>query len=190
MIRHNRPAKLRNIAFKIDEVLGLLSVHHIVKVDVFVTPLEVVNDSLVSQLFLHNEQILEKLNDSLVHVVVVEFSNHDFLVFQGFLVLVDQSVALVNHRSDVLELIFVKARLDIVEGLLQSLVLAFFALQLVEHGFYLVVVALELAQNEILVLSLVEFGLYLGEVRLDLRQFVLVCFGAFCLLSEQRCLVS
>lgn len=85
----DRAAKLGNVALKIDEVFGLLPVHHIVEVDVLVTPLEVVDDALVGQLFLHDKQILEKLHYPLIHVVVVELSDHNLLVFKRLLILID-----------------------------------------------------------------------------------------------------
>jgi len=66
-------------------------------VDVFVTPLEVMDDALVSELLLNNEDVLEEVNDSLFDVEMVELSDHSLLVLKVFLVGVNQSVPLINH---------------------------------------------------------------------------------------------
>lgn len=65
--------------------------------DVFVSPLKVVNYSFVSQLLLDNKQILEKFNYSLVNIKMVELSYHCFLVFQILLIVIDQSVSFIDH---------------------------------------------------------------------------------------------
>jgi hypothetical protein len=49
-------------------------------VNVLIAPLEVVYNAFVSQLLLDNEQVLEKLNNPLVDVEVIELCNHCFLI--------------------------------------------------------------------------------------------------------------
>jgi len=66
-------------------------------VDVLVTPLEVMDDALISELLLNNEDVLEEVNDSLFDVKMVEFSNHSLLVLKVLLVGIDQGVPLINH---------------------------------------------------------------------------------------------
>ena len=75
----------------------------VVEVDIFVAPLKVVDDALIRQLLLHDEDVLEEVDDSFVDVKVVELGNHRLLVLQISLVLINQSVALVDDRSDVIE---------------------------------------------------------------------------------------
>jgi len=79
--------------------------------DIFVAPLEVVDNPFVSEFLLHNEQILEKISDSLVNVKVIELGDHSLLVFQILFVLVDQCVPFVNDGADVVECLRVKLRL-------------------------------------------------------------------------------
>jgi hypothetical protein len=50
-------------------------------VDVFIAPLEVVDDAFVSQLLFDNKQVLEKLNYAFVDVKVVKLCDHGLLVF-------------------------------------------------------------------------------------------------------------
>jgi hypothetical protein len=54
-------AELRDVALEIHQVLRLLSRVDIIEVDVFVSPLEVVNYSLVGQLLLQNENVSEEV---------------------------------------------------------------------------------------------------------------------------------
>jgi len=94
MVRDYCPAEIRNIVLKIYKVLALLVRDDIVEVDVLIPPLEVMDDSLVSQFLLHDEQVLEEVNDALVDVEMIEFRNHGFLVFEVLLVGVDVGVTL------------------------------------------------------------------------------------------------
>lgn len=109
---------------------------HIVEVDVLVTPLEVVDDSLVGQLLLQYEDVLEEIQDALLDIKVVEFSYHSLLILQIFLVLVNQGVSLIYHTSDVVEDGGVSASRRFFECsklVLQSLVLTLLPHQLVIH---------------------------------------------------------
>jgi len=65
-------------------------------VDVLVTPFEVVDDALVSQLLLDNEDVLEEFYYSFVDVKMVELSDHCLLIFKVLFILVYQSIAFVN----------------------------------------------------------------------------------------------
>lgn len=136
--------------------------------NVFVSPLEVVNYPFVSQLLLYNEQGLEKLNDSLIDVEVIELCDHRLLIFQVFLVVVDQGVPFINYRPNVVESLLVEILLERREGVVESLVFSFLPLQFVVHSLYDVVVTFELAQNHLLIGSLLEFALDLVEVLLNL----------------------
>lgn len=76
---------------------------HIVKMDVLVTPLEVMYYSFVSQLLFHDENILEEINDPLFDVEMVELSDHRFLIFQIPLVLVDQRISFIDYVPDIVK---------------------------------------------------------------------------------------
>ena len=54
--------------------------------DVLVTPLEVMDNSLVSELLFNNKQILKKLHNAFIDVEVIELCDHCFLIFEVFLV--------------------------------------------------------------------------------------------------------
>jgi hypothetical protein len=80
VVSHYCAAELWDVALEVNKVLRLLSSVNIVEVDVLVTPLEVVDDSLVSQLLLQNEDVLEEIQDALLDIKVVEFCNHGLLI--------------------------------------------------------------------------------------------------------------
>ena len=61
----------------------------IVEVDVLVSPLEVVDNPLVSELFLDNEDVLKEINDTLINIEMVEFCDHGLLVLEVSFILVD-----------------------------------------------------------------------------------------------------
>lgn len=71
--------------------------------NVLVAPLKVVDNAFVSQLLLHDKEVLEEVHDALVDVEVVELSNHCLLVLEVLLVGVDEGVPLVYDRPDVVE---------------------------------------------------------------------------------------
>lgn len=71
--------------------------------DIFVSPLKVVNNSLISELLLENENILEEIQNALFYIKMIEFSNHGLLIFKIPLVLVDQGISLIDNTSDVIE---------------------------------------------------------------------------------------
>ena len=55
------------------------------------------NYSFVGELLFNNEDILEEIGNSFINVKVIEFCDHRLLVFQILLVLVNQSVSLINY---------------------------------------------------------------------------------------------
>ena len=103
MIRNNRPAKLRNVIFEINQVFALLVCNHIVEMYVFVSPLEVVDDALVCQFLLNDKQILKKVDNPLVDVKVIEFSNHSLLVLKILVKRVNQRITFIDDTSDVVK---------------------------------------------------------------------------------------
>ena len=56
--------------------------------NVFVTPLEVMNYSFVSQLLFYYENVLEEIDYAFFDVEMIEFGYHSFLVFQVSFILV------------------------------------------------------------------------------------------------------
>ena len=121
--------------------------------DVFVTPLKVVNDPLVRQLFLDNEDVLEELDDALLDVKVIKLCNHGLLVFEVLFVLVNQRISLINDVSDVVEDRAIVADVQRGELVGEVLVLLFLPLQFAMHVLDLNVVAFELADDQLLVLA-------------------------------------
>ena len=143
--------------------------------NVFVSPFEVVDDSLVSELFLDNENVLEKLYDALIDVEVVELGDHSLLVLQVFLVLINQCIPFINHRSDILKNSDVHLLLG--KRVAKSLVFTFFSLQLVMHGFYCRVVAFKFSDDALLVAAFMEILFNLLKVLLDFWQLFRVSFS-------------
>ena len=76
---------------------------HIIEVNIFVAPFEIMNYSLVRQLFLYYKDILKEINDSFFDVKMIEFSNHCFLIFKITFVLVDQSISFIDDISDIVK---------------------------------------------------------------------------------------
>ena len=103
MITDNSPAKFRNVIFEINQILGLLMSGHIVKVNIFITPFEIMNYTFISQFFLDNKYILEKVYYSLFDVKMIEFSYHCFLVFKIFLILIDKCIPFIDDVSYIIK---------------------------------------------------------------------------------------
>lgn len=53
VITHDSPAELWYIRFKVNQILRLLRSNHVVEVNVFVAPFEVMDYTLISQLLFH-----------------------------------------------------------------------------------------------------------------------------------------
>jgi len=133
MVADHSSAEFWDVVLEIYQVLGLLVRCDIIEVNILVTPLEVMDDPLVCQLLLHNEDVLEEVDDPLLDVEVVELGDHRFLVLQVPLVLVDQSIPLVDHVSDVVEDSAVCAKIKLGQFVRQILIFLFFLLELVVH---------------------------------------------------------
>ena len=147
MIADNCPAELGNIVLEVDEVLALLVRGNIVKVDVLITPLEVVDDALVRQLLLHDENVLEEVDDPLLDIKMIKLGNHRLLIFQIALVLIDQRISLIDHVPDIVKNGRIGAHVQLGKLVRQILVLLLLLLQLVVHVLYLDVVALQFSDN-------------------------------------------
>ena len=76
---------------------------NIVEVDVLVSPLEVMNYSFVSEFFLEDEYVLKEFQDSFLDIKVIKFSNHSLLIFKVSLILVNQSIPLIDYTANVVE---------------------------------------------------------------------------------------
>ena len=76
---------------------------HIVEVNIFVSPFEVMDDSLVRELLLDYEDVLKEINDTLINIEMVEFCDHGLLVLEVSFILVDQSISLINDTSNVIK---------------------------------------------------------------------------------------
>ena len=81
MITDNGTAELWNVVLEINQILALLVRDHIVKMNIFVTPFEVVDYAFVSQLLLDYKDILEEIIDALIDVKMIELCNHGLLIF-------------------------------------------------------------------------------------------------------------
>ena len=159
MVADNCSAKLWNVIFEVDEVLALFMCRHIIEMNILVTPLEVMDDALISQLFLDNENILEEVDYPLLNIKMIELSNHRLLIFQIALVLINQGISFVNDVSNVVKHSRISAQIKLLELVRQILILFLLFLQLIVHVLNLNVVALQLTNNELLILSPVIFAI-------------------------------
>ena len=121
-------AELGDVVVEVNQVFALLVGGHVVEVDVLVAPLEVVDDLLVGQLLLDDENVLKEVDDAFFDIKVVELSDHGLLVLQVSFVLVNQSISLVNHVSDVVEDCAIGADVQLGQLVCQVLVLFLFLL--------------------------------------------------------------
>jgi len=76
---------------------------NIIEVDVLVSPLKVMNYSFVSEFFLEDEYVLKEFQDSFLDIKVIKFSNHSLLIFKVSLILVNQSIPLIDYTANVVE---------------------------------------------------------------------------------------
>lgn len=103
MVRDYSSAEFGNIIIEVNQIFRLLVRLDIVEVNVLVSPFKVMNDSLVSELLLHNENVLKKINNPFLDIKVVELRNHDFLAFQVLLVCIDQSIPLIYYTPNIVK---------------------------------------------------------------------------------------
>ena len=75
---------------------------------------------------------------------MVEFSNHSFLILQVFLITIDQSISLINHRPDIVKGLRVQSSFETGQRIIQSLVLLILPLELVVHCLNCVVISFKL----------------------------------------------
>ena len=89
MIADHSSAELGNVILKINEILRLLMSCDIIKVNILVAPLKVMNNPFIRKLLLNNEDVLEKVNDSLFDIKVVKLGYHRLLILQISLISVN-----------------------------------------------------------------------------------------------------
>ena len=147
---------------------------YIVKVDILVAPLKVVDYSLVCQLLFHYEQVLEEVDDALIDIEVIKLSNHGLLVLEVLLIGIDQCISLINDTPNVVEHLGIGMSLQICQRIIQRLVFSLFPFQLEVHVLYRLIVALQLTQNQLLIISIDKLGLDLVEVGDDFGQLFTV----------------
>ena len=100
------------------------------------------DDAFVRQLFLHDEDVLEKVNDAFVDIKVIELSNHGLLVFQVTFVSVDQGISFVDDTPDVVECLRIYFSLQVGQCVIQRLVFSLLAFKFEVHILDFVVVTL------------------------------------------------
>lgn len=103
MICNHCATEFGNVTLKVNQIFGLLSCMNIIEVNVLVSPLKVMNNPFVSEFFLEDENVLKEFQNSFLYIKVIKFSDHSLLVFKISLILVDQSIPLVNNTANVVE---------------------------------------------------------------------------------------
>ena len=184
VVAHHRPAELRDVILEINKILGLLVGGHIVEMNIFVAPFKVVDDSFIGKLLFDYENVLEEVDDPLLDVEMVELGDHRLLIFKVSLVLVDQSIPLIDDVPDVVEHRAVGTHVKLSQFLSQVLVLLLFPLKLIVHVFYLDVVALKFPHDELLVYAPSESILDLAKSHGDIWQLLNVSLRVFRSIQE------
>jgi len=151
MVTDNGSAEFGNVVFEVHQILALFMCCHIIKMNVLVSPFEVVDDSFVRQLLFYDEDALKEIDDTLFDVEMVKFSYHSLLILEVAFVLVNQGVSFVNDISDVIEDGTVCAHVQGCKFVGHVLVFFFFALKFIMHVFNLNVVSFELTDNKFLI---------------------------------------
>ena len=82
MISDDCSTEFRNVLVEVNQILGLLPIDHIVEMDILVAPLEVMDDPSIRQLLLHNEELLEEIDNMLFDIDMIIFSDHRLLISQ------------------------------------------------------------------------------------------------------------
>ena len=103
MVCNHCATELGDITLEVNQIFGLLSCVNIIEVNVFVSPLKVMNDSFIREFFLQNENVLKEFQDPLLYIKVIEFSDHSLLIFKVSLILVDQRIPLIDYTANVIE---------------------------------------------------------------------------------------
>ena len=89
LVSDDSSAEFWDILIEIYKIFGLFPIYHIVEMNIFIAPLEVMDDSSIGQLLLHDEHGLEKFDNVLINVDVVILSDHGFLIGEVHLVLLN-----------------------------------------------------------------------------------------------------
>ncbi len=95
--------KFGNVTLEVNQIFGLLSCVDIVEVDIFVSPFKIVNNSFICKLLLEDKDILEEIQNALFYIKMIELGDHGLLIFKIPLVLVDQSISLVNDTANIVK---------------------------------------------------------------------------------------
>ena len=124
--------------------------------DVLVSPLKVMDDSLVCELLFYDKNVLEKVNDPLFDVKMIKFCYHSLLVLQVLFICVDQGIPFVNHTSNVVKYRCISASLEQSQSILKSLIFFLFSSKLIVHILNLSVVSFQFSDNHLLILPTIE----------------------------------
>ena len=170
MIAYNSPAELWNVILEINQIFRLLVSSNVVKVDVLVSPFEVVNNSFISELLFYDENVLEKVDNSLFDVKMIELCNHRLLVFKVSLILVNESISFIYDVSYVVEDRTICAHIKLRELFSEILVFFLLSLKFIVHILNLDVVSLKFAHNELLIDPSSKSVLYFSKSHSDIRE--------------------
>jgi hypothetical protein len=139
-------------------------------VDVLVSPFEVVNNSFISELLFYDENVLEKVDNSLFDVKMIELCNHRLLVFKVSLILVNESISFIYDVSYVVEDRTICAHIKLRELFSEILVFFLLSLKFIVHILNLDVVSLKFAHNELLIDPSSKSVLYFSKSHSDIRE--------------------
>jgi hypothetical protein len=81
MIRYYSTTELRDVIFKINQIFTLLMSCDIIKMDIFISPFEIMNDALVCQFLFDDKNVLKEINNPFFDVKMIKFCDHCFLIF-------------------------------------------------------------------------------------------------------------
>lgn len=138
--------------------------------DVLVSPLEVVNDSFISELLFDYKDVLEKVNNSLFDVKMIELGNHRLLVFKVPLILVNKCISFIYDVSYVVKDRTICAHIKLREFFSEILIFFLLSLKFIVHILNLDIVSLKFTHNELLIDPSSKSVLYFSKSHSDIRE--------------------
>lgn len=117
----------------------------------------------------------------LLYVYVIILSDHGFLIRQVNLVLLNQSLSIIDRVSDLVKSFHIPPVFIVFElfyPVFEKRVLDILMCELYTHFVYLLIVLLQFSHNHLFIVSTLKQRCYVSELLQDLRQF-LIC-GVLC----------
>ena len=104
MICHYSSTEFWNVFVKIHQKFRLLSINYIIKMNVFVAPFKIMNDSSICELLFHDEEILKEFSNVFFDVYMRVLSYHcSLLITKILLVFLNQYLSIIYDVSNIIK---------------------------------------------------------------------------------------